>query len=211
MLSSSGRRTSWRVESNRLPWLGGLRTSTWKGEINQKNTPALSPLAFFLCQGETGRNLGNLFCFRLGAPFPFPRVAWKRGDGGERFPLSRSIIGYRRLYRRNDRVNGATSLYELPFADWNAFDSSDKRRPRCFFFFSEEWKRKRRFNGRNVWLVERERERGEEKNVGSRGEGNCIPFRELERRRRLFHERGLIRAFFVIFLGFSQSLISLGG
>ena len=25
------------------------------------------------------------------------------------------------------------------------------------FFFSEEWKRKRRFNGRNVWLVERER------------------------------------------------------
>lgn len=47
MLSSSSRRTLEGVESNRLPWLGGLRTATWKGEINQRTQrPFCSSLSF---------------------------------------------------------------------------------------------------------------------------------------------------------------------
>lgn len=47
MLSSSSRRTLEGAESNRLPWLGGLRTATWKGEINQRTQrPFCSSLSF---------------------------------------------------------------------------------------------------------------------------------------------------------------------
>ena len=158
MLSSSGRRTSWRVESNRLPWLGGLRTSTWKGEINQKNTPALSPLAFFLCQGETGRNLGNLFCFRLGAPFPFSKSRLETGRRRGAFPFEpfhhrlSPIVSEERSGQWN-HVSLWTSFRWLK----RVWFLGQTKTSMLLFFFSEEWKRKRRFNGRNVWLVERER------------------------------------------------------
>lgn len=200
MLSSSGRRSSWRVESNRLPWLGGLRTSTWKGEINQKNTPALSPLAFFFCQGETDRNLGNLFCFRLGAPFPFPRVGWKRGDVSSSLWAVPSSVIADCIEERSGQWRHAPAWTSFRWLKRVWFLGQTKM---LFFGLKKEWKRKRRFNGRNVWLVERGREKGEKR--GSRGEGNCISFGELERR-RLFDERGWFEHHVVF-----PNLISLGG
>ena len=107
MLSSSSRRTSTGVESNRLPWLGGLRTATWKGEINQRTHRPFSPRLCRSTERNAFEGLGNLLFSIRRASVSFRRKTRRRDVLSPFEPL----FGYRSIVSANDFVNGCFLLW----------------------------------------------------------------------------------------------------